>query len=159
VPRAKKAAGQAVDRRNGQHQSLSAVPLPRFGLPKRPEGWDLRTRRVWAALWADPVSSALSVVDREMVIRWAEALDDHGKALVRAREDPITEGRNDQPVASPWFAIAKQAMDIVTECERQIGVGALNRARLGIALIQERASLLDLAGRRSGGDEPDPRLS
>jgi hypothetical protein len=94
-----------------------------------------------------------------MVVRWAQSVDDWIKAIAEGRKDPITAGRNDQPVASPHFAIAKQAMDIVVECERQIGVGALNRARLGIAILAERASLADLAGRfDGGGSEPDPRI-
>jgi hypothetical protein len=65
-----------------------------------------------------------------------------------------------QEVESPHFRIAAQAMSVVVECERQIGIGALNRARLGLALLQERSSLADLAARFEGGvsAEPDPRL-
>jgi hypothetical protein len=118
---------------------------------------------MWKSLFDDQaLSSVLSPVDRELVIRWAVSVDDWIKALEQARKVPITEGRNEQPVASPYFAIAKQAMDIVIECERQIGIGALNRARLGIAILAERASLAGLAarfpGEGGGTDEPDPRL-
>lgn len=115
---------------------------------------------MWKSLWDDErLAAALSPVDRELVIRWAQSVDDWIRAMDEGRRDPITEGRNEQPVASPWFAIAKQAMEVVAECEKQIGIGALNRARLGIALIAERSSLLDLAAKFPGGDdEPDPRL-
>jgi P27 family predicted phage terminase small subunit len=163
MPRAKKPAGQAIDRRNGERASLPAIPLARFALPKRSDGqkYDLRTQRMWKALFDDQaLSSVLSPVDRELVVRWAQSVDDWIKALVEARKDPITAGRNDQPVASPHFAIAAQAMGVIVECERQIGIGALNRARLGIAILAEQASLADLASRfdGGGGDEPDPRL-
>lgn len=163
VPRAKKLPGQAVDRRNGQQVALPAVSLARFGLPKRSDGldYDLRTRRMWKSLWDDErLAAALSPVDRELVIRWAQSVDDWIKATAEGRKDPITEGRNDQPVASPWFAIAKQAMESVVECEKQIGIGALNRARLGIAILTEQKTLNDLNdGFPGGDDEPDPRLS
>ena len=164
MPRAKKPAGTAVDQRNGERAAPSAVPLARFTLPRRSDGLDygLRTRRMWKALFDDgPLSSVLSPVDRELVIRWAQAVDDHLKALTSARANPISKGSMGQEVASPHFAIASQAMGVIVECERQIGIGALNRARLGIAILAERASLADLASRfdPGGGDELDPRLS
>ena len=166
MPRAKKPAGTAVDRRNGEQASLPRVPLARFPLPRRSDGrdYDLRTRRMWKALFDDQaLSQVLSPVDRELVVRWAQSVDDWIKALAAARETPIAKGSMGQEVASPQFAIAAQAMSVVVECERQIGVGALNRARLGIAILAQQASLADLASRFPGdgggfGDEPDPRL-
>lgn len=117
---------------------------------------------MWKALFDDvALSSVLSPVDRELVIRWAQAVDDNLKALAAARETPMSRGSMGQEVPSPYFAIAAQAMSVAEKCEAQIGVGALNRARLGIAILTERASLADLASRFDvgGGDEPDPRLS
>lgn len=166
MPRAKKPYGTAVDPRNGQRAELAASLLARFPLPKRSDGLDFDplTKRMWKDLFDDQaLASVIRPVDRGIVIRWAQSVDDCIKALAEAKKDPITEGRNDQPVASPWFAIAKQAMEIVTECEKQLGIGALNRARLGIAILAEKASLADLASRFPGdGDfsaEPDPRLT
>jgi len=164
IPRAKKPAGTAIDRRNGERGSLPAVALERFPLPRRSDGlkYDLRTQRMWKALFDDaPLSSVLSPVDRELVIRWAQAVDDHLKALASAREEPISRGSMGQEVESPHFKIAAQAMGVIEKCEAQIGIGALNRARLGIAILAERASLADLASKFDGGGagEPDPRLS
>lgn len=165
MPRAKKPAGTAIDPRNGERASLPAVPLKRFTLPRRSDGldYDLRTRRMWKALFDDvALSGVLSPVDRELVIRWAQAVDDWIKALEKARANPVTTGSMGQEVASPYYAIAAQAMGVVEKCEAQIGVGALNRARLGIAILAERASLADLAARfdgGGGGGEPDPRLA
>lgn len=165
MPRAKKPAGTAVDSRNGERASLPAVPLKRFALPRRTDDrdYDLRTRRMWKALFDDQaLSSVLSPVDRELVIRWAQAVDDHLKALTSARKDPISTGSMGQQVESPHFKIAAQAMSVIVECERQIGIGALNRARLGIAILTEQATLNSLNSGFPGdggfGDEPDPRL-
>src|SRR5258708_5654000 len=147
MPRAKKPPGTAVDPRNGQQEmALPAVPLGRFALPRRSDGLDyeLRTRRVWKALWDDRrLSATLSPVDRELVIRWAESVDDWLKALKSAWESPISTGSTGQDVASPYFAIAAQAMAVAVECERQIGIGALNRTKLGYAMLAEHSSLLD----------------
>ena len=163
MPRTKKPAGQAVDRRNGRRAELESAggPLAKFTLPKRTDGrpYDARTRGMYAALWADPVSSALALVDREIVIRWALAVDNWIKALVNADASPIATGSMGQEVPSPWFGIAKQHLDVATECERQIGVGALNRARLGFTIASARKSMEELNAMLEGGDdEPDPRL-
>lgn len=166
MPRAKKLPGQAVDRRNGQQAALAAEPLKRFGLPRRSDNkdYELRTRRMWQALWKDNrLSSVLSPVDRELVIRWAQSVDDSIKALETARDSPVTTGSMGQDVASPHFAIAAQALAVAERCEQQIGIGALNRARLGIAILTEAKGLADLSagfpGDQEGAhDEPDPRL-
>lgn len=165
MPRAKKPPGTAIDPRNGQHEmALPVVPLKKFALPRRSDGLDyeLRTKRVWKSLWDDVrLSSTLSPVDRELVTRWAESVDDWLKALKSARENPVVKGSMGQEVASPYFAIAAQSMAVAVECERQIGVGALNRTKLGYAMLAERSSLLDLAAQfpGDGAGEPDPRLS
>lgn len=168
MPRAPKPAGTAVDPRNGARITLPSVPLKRFVLPKRSDGlkYDVRTTRMWKSLWDDArLSAALSPVDRELVIRWAESVDDWIKATGKGRLEPVTEGSMGQEVASPHFTIAAQALAVAERCEAQIGIGALNRARLGIALLTEARSLQDLSAGFPGdgggvdGDEPDPRLS
>lgn len=163
MPRAKKLPGQAIDPRNGQQAALPAASLPRFALPRRSDGqvYDLRTRRMWKALWDDErLSSVLSPVDRELVIRWGEAVDDAIKAAALAWEEPLAKGSMGQEVKSPYFDIRDSALATAEKCEQQIGIGALNRARLGIAILAEQRSLNDLAAGFPGGDsEPDPRLS
>ena len=66
-----------------------------------------------------------------------------------------------QEVESPYYGIADKAIRTAQACEAQLGVGALNRARLGIAILQERSSLADLnakyAGGGDSGEERDPR--
>lgn len=134
--------------------------MPRFGLPRREAGWDLRTRRMWKALWDDPVSSVLSLVDRELVLRWAECVDDWIKAMAMARADPVIDGSRDQEVKSRWFGIAEQALRAAEACEAQIGVGALNRARLGLTFAAAVKSLAEVNAEFVGGsdDDPDPEF-
>jgi hypothetical protein len=165
IPRAKKLPGTAVDSRNGQQAALPAEPLPRFSLPRRGDGqkWDLRTQRMWRALWDDDrLAAALSPVDRELVLRWAESVDDAVKARARAWESPIAKGSMGQDVESPYFGIAAKAVAVAEKCEAQIGIGALNRARLGIAILTEAKTLADLSAGYPGdaageGRYADPR--
>lgn len=165
MPRAKKLPGQAVDRRNGQQAVLPSVALTRFSLPRRSDGrkYDLRTQRMWRALWDDDrLAAALSPVDRELLIRWAEAVDDAIKARALAWESPIARGSMGQEVESPYFGIMTKALAEASKCEAQIGVGALNRARLGIAILTEAKTLADLSAGYPGDggsrNAQDPRV-
>jgi hypothetical protein len=172
MPRTKKAPGTAVDSRNGRRTEIAASSLARFALPKRtigadavtgaaiPVPWRLETRKAWAALWADPVASALTPVDRPVLLRWADALDRAARCLELADADPIAKGSMGQAVESPHYGIADKAIRVAQACEAQLGVGALHRARLGIAIVEGRQSLMDLNARiaqASGDDDDDPR--
>jgi hypothetical protein len=166
VPRAKKLPGQAVDRRNGQQLALPGVSLRRFALPRRrPDGraWDRRTRMVWKALWDDDrLSAILAPVDRELLITWATAEDDAIKLHALAWELPLVTGSMGQDVKSPYWELWSMADAKAERAGAQIGVGPLNRARLGLAVLAEARSLADLASAfpgPGGDDEPDPRLS
>jgi hypothetical protein len=160
MPRTKKAPGTAVDRRNGRRTEVAASSLPKFALPKRTPPWRLETKRAWAALWDDPVATALTPVDRPVLLRWADAVDRAARSLELADADPIAKGSMGQAVESPHYGIADKAIRVAQACEAQLGVGALNRARLGIAILQERTSLAELNAAIMGGDEdePDARL-
>jgi P27 family predicted phage terminase small subunit len=165
LPRTKKPAGTAVDRRNGRQTEVAASSMRKFSLPKRSDGepWRLETRKAWSALWSDgALAGVLLPVDRPVLLRWADALDRAARHLEQGDENPIATGSMGQQVESPHYGIADKALRVAKDCEAQLGIGALHRARLGIAVLQERASLMDLNARiMSGGsdDDDDPRLS
>ena len=169
MPRTKKVAGTAVDRRNGRRAEIGSASLAKFSLPKRPAAaggtpqlWRLETRKAWTALWADPVAQALTPVDRPVILRWAAALDRAAWALELADANPVSKGSMGQEVESPYYGIADKALRVAKDCEAQLGVGALHRARLGMAIADARQSLEDLNARFAGGgdderDDDDPR--
>jgi len=172
MPRTKKVAGTAVDRRNGRRAEIGSAQLAKFSLPKRPLAsdpdtgemvsppWRLETRKAWTALWSDPVAQALTPVDRPVILRWAAALDRAAWALELADANPVSKGSMGQEVESPYYGIADKALRIAKDCEAQLGVGALHRARLGMAIADARQSLEDLNARFAGGgddDDDDPR--
>jgi hypothetical protein len=163
MPRTKKAAGTAVDRRNGRQAEIAAIPsVARFDLPERAGGWRGETVRAWAKFWADPVAAALTEVDEVVLLRWADHLDRAALLVAEADMAPVAKGSMGQPVENPKYGIASRAMAVVEKCEAQLGVGALNRARLGIAIITNRTALEDVNRRymqpaTAEEDEDDPR--
>lgn len=164
MPRTKKPAGQAVSPRNGRRTEVAASSLAKFALPKRTSGepWRLETRKAWSALWSDPVATALTPVDRPVLLRWADSIDRAARSLELADAEPIATGSMGQEVESPYYGIADKAIRVAQACEAQLGVGALNRARLGIALVTERLSLDEMNARLRKTDDaarrPDPRI-
>jgi P27 family predicted phage terminase small subunit len=165
VPRTKKAAGQAVDRRNGRRAGIAAAePLRKFALPKRSDGrpWRLETRKAWTAVWRDPISLLWSVADRPVLLRYAGALHRAEVAYELADTEPMVDGSQGQLVRSPMLDVGDGQVKIAQACEAQLGVGALNRSKLGLEFASAQKSLAELnAGYGPDGgdddDEPDPR--
>ena len=60
---------------------------------------------------------------------------------------------------NPLYGTAYKALAAVQACEKQMGMGALNRSALGIAVISEQKSLADMNARYrvGGGDVDSPR--
>lgn len=162
MPRTKKAAGTAVDPRNGRRIELQAIALARFDLPDRDGGWSEEVLMGWEGLWGGPIAGTLTEVDRVVLLRWADYLERAIRAVRRADENPVAKGSMGQPVENPEYGIAARALAVVEKCEQQLGVGALNRSRLGISLTSERASIAALNQRLSAvpddEDEEDPRV-
>lgn len=142
---------------------MSPSHLAEFLLPPRTPAWLEETELAWASLWSDPVATALTPVDRPVLLRWADSLDRAARSLAVADADPIAKGSMGQAVESPHYGIADKAIKVAMACEAQIGVGALNRARLGIAILNEQRATLDDMNERLKRPEdaprrPDPRV-
>jgi len=164
VPRTKRPAGQTVDKRNGRKADLTAVPGERFDPP---EGVSNEAREMWDAYWRDTVASVATPVDRALLLRWITETDRYLRTVAEADAAPLVTGSTGQLVENPLYKIAYRALEVVERCEKQMGVGGLNRSNLGIAVLTERRSLADMNARYggAGGSErpseapqPDPRV-
>ena len=158
MPRTKKPAGQAVDKRNGRRLELTtAEPLRRFGLPKRTDGkpWRLETRKAWTSAWKDPVATLWSVADRPILLRWAGALQRAEAAYEDADAQPMVKGSQGQMVSNPLYYVAEGQIRIAQACEAQLGIGALHRARLGVETASAVKSLAELNAALMDDDDDD----
>jgi len=169
LPRTKKAAGTAVDRRNGRTVELTPVEGGRIDPPDDllPEVLEL-----WDAYWTDAASTVQTPADRGVLTRWIKEYDRYLRLSAEADKRPLVPGSKGQSVANPLYALADRALAAAERCERQLGVGALNRSNLGIAVLGERKSLAEMNAKYGptpgGGDavgdrleavpRPDPRV-
>ncbi len=149
MPRTKKPAGQAVDPRNGRRADLELAALP-GGRIDPPAGLCAESLAMWDAYWDDVVSSVHTPVDRGVLKRWITEYDRYLRTSAEADTEPIVTGSTGQQVENPLYKIAYRALEAAERCERQMGVGGLNRSNLGIAVIQERRSLADMNSRYGG---------
>ncbi len=166
MPRTKKAPGAAADRRNGRREVVAGEALE-VALPRPRDTYHPIALVVWDGYWSDVVASTVTTADLMVVFAWISAYDDALVKQAEADKVPLVDGSQDNLVANPLYAVAKASMDLAMACARQLGIGAKNRADLGISLLSERSALDDLNARytdwdedgEDDGDDDDPRLA
>ena len=158
MPRQKKAPGRAVDRRNGRRADLTSMPA-RTERPEPPAELCEEARAQWEAYWADPASMVQAPADRGVALRWVSAVDRYWRLIGEADAEPQVRGSTGQLVPNALYRIAEMALGTVERAEKQLGIGALNRSALGMAVIAERRSLQDMNAKYgpggAGGDDDD----
>lgn len=165
MPPTKKPAGAAVDRRNGRRAELgggSAEPIE-VQLPRPREEYQSLALTAWDGYWTTEIATTVTEADLMIAHTWIEAYNAALALRAKADADPIVPGSMGQPTANPLFAVAHQSMTLAMSCARQLGIGARNRADLGIALVTGNDMLnqwnsgLDVEDDEDDGDD-DPRL-
>jgi len=153
MPRQKKPPGRAVDRRNGRRADLTGMaPIEK---PAMPDGLCDEAQIEWRQYWDDPASMLNAPADRGVVLRWIDAADRYWRLIAEADKSPRVTGSTGQLVANPLYRIADMARRTIELAEKQLGIGALNRSNLGMAVIAERRSLADMNARFGGAGEDD----
>lgn len=144
MPRSKKAAGTAIDKRNGQRAIDTVgrmVAVERFELPP---GLAKIAYEAWDDFWQDRQALLLTTSSKIVLKRWVMAVNRYDRAIKEADQQPLVEGSARQMIMNPMYKIAKDALATIDACERQLGIGTLNATNLGMAALAEQARLADL---------------
>lgn len=171
MPRYKKAAGTAVDPRNGRKMEL--MPQPRAEIPPLPRGFKRHaTADRWNAYWTDVISGLINESEEYIVVRWLKNCERYEMLLDKFDKKPEyaefnEDGSFKRMVANPAMHQAMKLEASIRADEAQLGFGPKNRAALGIAIVQHQqtnAKFQEEQHQRSVGrtiaapDEDDPRL-
>lgn len=163
MPRTKKPAGTAIDRRNGRRAEL--VATTRVVIPTIDRDAFLpATLAQWDAYWTDQVAASQTPADQMVVLTWLESYDDWRRKKAIADQEPLVRGSQGQQVANPMYAVADRSLHVALQCAKQMGIGAKNRADLGMAIVAEAQTLAAVNERyrstavRRDDDDDDPRL-
>ena len=158
MPRTKKPAGAAVDRRNGRRTELATSGAA--GPPAINRSALLaRSREMWDSYWADAAAVTQTAADVMFARIWIEGYDDYLRKKAEADKTPLVKGSMGQQVANPLYAVAESSLKNAMTAARQLGIGAKNRADLGITLLAEKQALDDINARyvesEGAGDDAD----
>ena len=82
---------------------------------------------LWDAYWSDVVSSVQTPVDRGVLLRWITEHDRYWRLILEADQSPLVRGSQGQEVANPLYKIADRALAAAERCEKQLGIGGLNK--------------------------------
>lgn len=146
MPRTKQPAGTTVDARNGRrvevpggtHSGPPAIDRDLF-LPLSLTMWD--------SYWTDGASVTQTPADVMFARIWIEGYDDYLRKKAEADAQPLVKGSMGQEVANPLYSVAKDSLNHAIAAARQLGIGAKNRADLGITLLAEKQALDDINAR------------
>lgn len=128
--------------------------------PTMPRGLCKPAQDAWRAYWADHVSGATTGSDLPLLIRWVKNLDRYFRLVATADRNPVVTGSKSQVVGNPLYALALKIEQSIVDAERQLGIGPLNRLKLGLVLTETSKSLAELNAEAGDGDEADdPRLA
>jgi len=158
MPRTKKPAGAAVDPRNGRRVELAASGAAGPPAINR-KALLTRSREMWDSYWADGAAVTQTAADEMFARIWIEGYDDYLRKKAEADKQPLVKGSMGQQVANPLYAVAESSLKNAMTAARQLGIGAKNRADLGITLLAEKQALDDVNARyiqpENAGDDSD----
>lgn len=128
--------------------------------PSPPPKLCAQARDAWNGYWDDVVSGVMRPSDDTLVGRWAKNLDRYYRLLVEADNEPVVAGSTGQTRPNPIYDLAYKIEASIKDDEKQLGIGPLNRLRLGVALTEGAKSLTELnAEADDHAEDDDPRLA
>lgn len=126
-------------------------PAPPVGLSKV---WQFE----WAALWNDPVASAIVAADLPALRRLFLLREKRDKAEERFLEAPTVAGSQGQQVLNPMQRVVEGCDRAIQNLEDRFGLNPQNRVRLGLNLGEAKRQMDDLSRTMKDDDDGDPRL-
>jgi hypothetical protein len=124
-----------------------------------PRGLCKPAQAAWDAYWGDVVSGVTRDSDASLVIRWAKNVDRYHRLITEADRAPMICGSTGQQVANPIYGLALKIEASIKHDEQQLGIGPLNRLKLGTVFSETARSLAELNAEAEGGSCEDPRLT
>ena len=102
--------------------------------PPMPRGLCRQAQTAWKGYWADVLSGVMRASDGTLIGRWVRNLDRYHRLLAEADRSPMVSGSTGQPRTNPIYDLAFKIEASIKDDEKQLGIGPLNRLRLGVAL-------------------------
>lgn len=128
-------------------QTVASIVVPEPPLTVKGEQLCDRALRLWDSYWLSPVAQALDAidgVDRYVVERWVRSVDEAERLESVVHGSRLVQGSQEQPVLNPLYAALRDERAVIRRCEEVLGLTPTDRARLGIAVGEERLTAAKL---------------
>lgn len=112
--------------------------------PPMPRGLCKPAQDAWTAFWSDHVSGATTGSDLALITRWARNLNRYYRLVGEADRNPVVGGSKAQPIGNPLYQLVFKLEAAIERAEQQLGIGPLNRHKLGLMVSESFKSLADL---------------
>lgn len=112
--------------------------------PPIPRGLCEQAQNAWTAYWTNTVSGVMRPEDTTVAQRWIANLNRYLTLIAVADREPLVVGSTGQPRANPAYDLALKLEASIRADEAQLGIGPLNRLKLGVALSETAKTLNDL---------------
>lgn len=155
-----KSAARRQRSRRDMGVDIGALSKP-GSAPPMPRGLCRQAQTAWTGYWKDVVSGVMRPSDATIVLRWVKNLDRYHRLLSEADGSPIVAGSMGQPRPNPVYDLVFKFEVSIKDDEKQLGIGPLNRLRLGVALSESAKSLADLnlEAEIDAANNDDPRAT
>ena len=149
----------ATKRVNRVTKDVGIITIAAGKIPAEPANLCAHASGAWASYWGDVVSGAVREADTPLLLRWITNLDRYQRLIAQADAEPIVAGSTGQKRANPIYDLAFKLEASIKADEQQLGIGPLNRLKLGLAIGEATRSLADLDIEADGAEDDDPRLT
>jgi hypothetical protein len=112
--------------------------------PRMPRGLCKSAQIAWVAYWNDVISGVTRESDTSLVLRWIKDVDRYHRLIAEADHAPMVTGSTGQQVVNPIYTFTLKLRAAIERDEAQLGVGPLNRMRLGAVFTETQKTLADL---------------
>lgn len=143
--------------RQGRHRTDLGVVRSADSHPSAPTKLCTQAVEAWDAYWTDVIAGVVRPGDAPLVDRWVRNLDRYHRIMRLADKEPVVEGSTGQQKPNGLYDLAFKIEASIKADEAQLGIGPLNRLRLGVKFAEGAKSLSDLTGDDAEGDDDDPR--
>lgn len=143
--------------RQGRHRADLGIVRASDSRPAPPSRMCAAAKDAWEAYWDDVIAGVVRPGDAPLVDRWVRNLDRYHRIMRLADKEPVVEGSTGQQKPNGLYDLAFKIEASIKADEQQLGIGPLNRLRLGVKIAEGAKSLADLTAEAEGGDDDDPR--
>lgn len=111
-------------------------------IPPMPSGsWLKATRETWEFLFQSELADIIQPLDGALLKHWITCIDERDRAMTKFRRERFVDGSRGQPRLSPAWKLVQDLSVEIRQAEQQLGIGGLNRFRLGVTMGQAAAAL------------------